>query len=120
MTSDRDPAQAGEGRLDRPAQAGEGRLDRRRFLQSSGGVATGLAVTMVPGAAVAMSSPAAAEAKLGEQVDPSGDVPSEPVMAYVHNAARGEVTVVSGTREATFRDPVLAQRLLEAARAQTA
>ncbi len=108
MTSDRDPAQAGKGRL-----------DRRSFLQSSGGVATGLAVTMVPGA-VAMSTPASAEAKLGERVHPSGDVPGEPVMAYVHDAARGEVTVVSGTVESTYRDPVLAKRLLDAARAHTA
>jgi hypothetical protein len=103
-----------------PATAGGGRLDRRSFLQSSGGVATGLAVTMVPGASVALASPATAEAKLGERVHPSGDVPSEPVMAYVHDAARGEVTVVSGTVESTYRDPVLAQRLLDAARAHTA
>jgi len=95
-------------------------LDRRAFLRNSGGVATGLAVTVVPGAAVALASPATASARVGERVHPSGDMPSEPVMAYVHNAERGEVTVLSGTVERTYRDPILAQRLLDAARAQTA
>jgi hypothetical protein len=44
-------------------------------------------------------------------------VPSEPVMAYVHDAEKGEVTVLSGTVERTYRDPVLAKRLLDAAQA---
>lgn len=108
MSSDRDAAQAGAGGL-----------DRRRFLKRSGGVATGFAVTMVPAASIALASPAAADAKLGQQVDPSGDLPSEPVMAYVHNAEKGEVTVLSGTSERTYRDPILAKRLLAAADAQT-
>ncbi len=82
-------------------------------------MATGLAVTVVPPAALALASPATANAKLGEVVHPNGDLPSEPVMAYVHNAQRGEVTVLSGTVERTYRDPVLAKRLLDAAHAQT-
>ncbi|MDQ6854579.1 MAG: hypothetical protein M3046_12970 [Actinomycetota bacterium] len=100
---------------------GEG-LNRRSFLQTSGGVATGVAVTVVPSAALALASPAAASAgngRLGELVHPTGDVPSEPVMAYVHDAAKAEVTVLAGTVEKTYRDPVLAKRLLDAARAQT-
>lgn len=101
-------------------QAGRGRLNRRSFLQNSGGVATGLAVTIVPGAAVALAAPAAASAKLGERVHPTGDVPHEPVMAYVHDAKKGEVTVLSGTEERTYRDPVLAKRLLDAASAHKA
>jgi len=101
-------------------KADGGGLDRRSFLRSSGGVATGLAVTMVPGAAAGLALPAAASAKTGELVHPTGDMPSEPVMAYVHNAERGEVTVLSGTAERTYRDPVLAKRLLDAARTQTA
>jgi len=105
MSSDRDAEQAGPGQY-----------NRRTFLRSSGGVATGLAVTVVPGAAVALASPAAASAKPGQLVHPDGDVPSEPVMAYVHDAQRGEVTVMSGTEERTYRDPVLAQRLLRADR----
>ncbi len=99
--------------------AGKG-VSRRSFLQTSGGVATGLAVTTVPSAALALASPALASSstdKLGERVHPTGDVPSEPVMAYVHDAEKGEVTVLQGTVEKTYRDPVLAKRLLDAARA---
>jgi hypothetical protein len=93
-------------------------VNRRSFLQTSGGVATGLAVVAVPPAALAMASPAAAkENRLVQRVEPSGDVPSETVMAYVHDAQHGVVTVVSGTSEKTYRDPVLAKRLLDAARA---
>jgi hypothetical protein len=36
-------------------------------------------------------------------------------MAFVRDAARGEVTVLSGTREVTYRDPALAKRMLDAA-----
>jgi hypothetical protein len=35
-------------------------------------------------------------------------------MAYVRDAERGEVTVVSGTTETTYHDPALVQRLLGA------
>ncbi len=103
-----------------PQQASASGLNRRSFLRNSSGVATGLAVTIVPGAAVALGSPAAASAKAGEQVHPTDDVASEPVMAYVHNAERGEVTVLSGTEQRTYRDPVLSRRLLDAARAYKA
>jgi hypothetical protein len=35
-------------------------------------------------------------------------------MAYVRDADRGELTVVSGTTETTYHDPALVQRLLNA------
>jgi hypothetical protein len=93
-------------------------VSRRSFLQTSGGVATGIAVTVLPTGAVALASPAEASAK-AQRVDPTGDVPKEPVMAYVHDADQGIVTVVSGTAENTYRDPALAKRLLDAARSLT-
>jgi hypothetical protein len=92
---------------------------RRSFLRTSGGVATGIAVTVLPSGVVALAAPAAASAKdepAGQRVEPSGDVPQETVMAYVHDAEKGVVTVVSGTGEKTYRDPALAKRLLDAAR----
>ena len=98
-------------------------FSRRSFLQTSGGVATGIAVTVLPSGVVALASPAAANAKegpAGQPVEPEGDVPKEPVMAYVHDAEKGVVTVVSGTGERTYRDPALAKRLLDAARSQSA
>jgi hypothetical protein len=47
---------------------------------------------------------------------PSGPIPAEPVTAYVRNAHRHEVTVMSGRTETTYTDPVLVKRLLDAAR----
>jgi hypothetical protein len=95
---------------------------RRSFLRTSGGVATGIAVTVLPSGVVALAAPSAASAKEqpAQRVDAAGDVPEEPVMAYVHDAANGIVTVVSGTGEKTYHDPALAKRLLDAAHSQTA
>ena len=39
------------------------------------------------------------------------------MLVYVRDAARGEVTVLHGTREMTYRDRALVRRLLKAARA---
>jgi hypothetical protein len=47
---------------------------------------------------------------------PSGPAPREPVTAYVRSAERGEVTVMSGQQETTYKDPALVRRLLDAAR----
>jgi hypothetical protein len=95
---------------------------RRSFLRTSGGVATGIAVTVLPTGVVALAAPSAASAKErpAQRVDASGDVPDEPVMAYVHDPEHGIVTVVSGTGEKTYHDPALAKRLLDAAHSQTA
>lgn len=98
-------------------------VSRRSFLQTSGGAATGIAVTVLPSGVVALAGPATAGAKeqpLGERVEPTGHPPAEPVMAYVHDADAGIVTVVSGTQERTYRDPALAKRLTDAGRSQTA
>ena len=92
---------------------------RRTFLRTSGGVATGIAVTVLPTGMVALAAPAAADAKTApaQAVHPEGDVPEETVMAYIHDAKQGIVTVVSGTTERTYRDPALAKRLSDAAHA---
>jgi hypothetical protein len=97
-------------------------VNRRSFLQTSGGVATGVAVTVVPSAALALgvTPAAAAEPKLGRRVDPEGHVPADTVMAYVHDADKGHVTIVAGTQEMTYHDPALAKRLLDAAGARAA
>jgi hypothetical protein len=94
-------------------------LNRRSFLHTSGGVATGIAVTVLPTGVVALAAPAADAKATPRRVEPGGDVPQETVMAYVHDAKHGVVTVVSGTTEKTYRDPALAKRLLDAA-SQTA
>jgi|SRR5690242_6211496 len=88
----------------------DGGVTRLSFLKSSAGVAAGAAMVAVPGAVAQ-----AAEEKAGVPVAASSPNPHEPVMAYVRDAARGEVTVMSGTHERTYRDRALAKRLMAAA-----
>jgi hypothetical protein len=100
------------------AAAGEG-TSRREFLQVGTGAAAGAALILgTPKvASVALGNPgsgAAAEPK-ATVTKPSGPPPREPVTAYVRNAQRGEVTVMSGKQETTYKDPALAKRLIDAA-----
>jgi hypothetical protein len=91
---------------------------RRSFLVATAGAAAGVAVvTTGPKLAAAALHGSANTSPLGEIVKPSGPPPAETVMAYVRDAARGEVTVLSGTRETSYRDPALVQRLIDAGRA---
>ena len=85
-------------------------LSRRRLLGSAGAAAAGTA-------AIAGGPAAAAAAALdrGEVTKPSGKSPEEVVVAVVRDAGRGEVTVMSGTREVTYRDRALVRRLMRAA-----
>jgi TAT (twin-arginine translocation) pathway signal sequence len=86
------------------------RLSRRSFMKIAGAAT---------GAAALATAPPIARAAVGEEgaqpTKPTTDVPDEPVVAYVRNPERGEVTVTSGTAEHTYRDRVLVQRLLRAA-----
>ena len=86
------------------------RLSRRSFMKIAGGAA---------GAAALAAAPPIARAAVGvEEPHPTkatSGVPEEPVVAYVRDAERGEVTVTSGTAEHTYRDRALVQRLLRAA-----
>ena len=86
------------------------RLNRRSFVKVAG-VATGAA-------ALAATPPLARAAIEGspEHIDPTTGVPEEPVVAYVRDAQRGEVTVSQGTTEHTYRDRALTQKLLRAAK----
>ena len=70
------------------------------------------------GAAAIAAAPPIARAAMGdgaEAIEATTDVPHEPVVAYVRDAERGEVTVTSGTAEHTYRDRALVQKLLRAA-----
>ena len=84
-------------------------LSRRRLLCSAG-AAAGTAAIASPAAAAA-----AAALERGEVTKPSGKSPEEVVVAVVRDAGRGEVTVMSGTREVTYRDRALVRRLMRAA-----
>jgi TAT (twin-arginine translocation) pathway signal sequence len=85
------------------------RLSRRSFVKIAG-AATGAA-------ALAAAPPIARGAveEGAKQVDPTAAVPEEPVVAYIRDAKRGEVTVTAGTSERTYRDRALVRRLMRAA-----
>lgn len=84
----------------------EGGVTRSSFIKASAGVAAGAAAFAVPAAnALSDESPRLVTGALAA-------TPSEPVMAFVRDAARGEVTVMAGTSESTYRDPTLVKRLL--------
>ena len=87
----------------------DGGMTRLSFIKASAGAAAGVASISVPGAAALKREHA------GVPTHPSSPAPREPVVAYVRDAARGEVTVVSGTHEMTYHDRALARRLLKAA-----
>jgi hypothetical protein len=83
-------------------------LSRRSFLKTAG-VATGAAMI---GVAPAMAEP------IPEIVTLPSPLPTEPLVAYVRDAAKGEVTVVSGLNKLTFKDPLLVKRIQKAAHRQ--
>jgi hypothetical protein len=100
-----------------PAEPANDGTSRRQFLAVGAGAAAGAAIAAAGskvGSVVTLggagTEPAAAVTK------PSGPPPSEPVTAYVRDAQRGEVTVLSGKQEITYRDPALVKRLLDAAK----
>jgi hypothetical protein len=84
-------------------------MDRRSFVKRAGTAGIGAATLGVTGAATAGAEPRP------EVTEPSRPVPSEPLVAYVRDVERGEVTVVSGTHETTYRDRALVLRLVRAA-----
>ncbi|HWH10393.1 MAG TPA: hypothetical protein VG165_04645 [Solirubrobacteraceae bacterium] len=98
----------------RDAQSKPGGISRRSLIATSAGVATTAAVTVVsPAAAVGMGLH---ETPSIPVATPQTPIPADPIVAYIHDAARGEVTIVSGKGERTFRDAVLVKRLLAAAK----
>jgi anaerobic selenocysteine-containing dehydrogenase len=85
------------------------KLSRRSFLKGAG-IATGAAIV-----GASPLSAAAASEQAPELVANPSQLPHEPLVAYVRDAAKSEVTVLVGTDEITYRDPVLMKRLLKAA-----
>ena len=85
-------------------------MTRSSFLKASAALAGGAAAASVPGAAALAQEPGAVP------TEPSTPTPAEPIVAYVRDAERGEVTVMSGTRERTYRDRALVRRMLNVAK----
>jgi hypothetical protein len=103
MSADRTWTAAGAAGKERAME----RLSRRSFVKIAGAAT---------GAAALASAPPIARAAMGEEegqpTEATAGVPEEPVVAYVRDARRGEVTVTFGTAEHTYRDRQLVQRLL--------
>jgi hypothetical protein len=86
------------------------RVNRRRFLKRAGAATGAAAFVGMPGIPKTMTDEPA------RVIDKPGPVTKEPVLVYVRDAARGEVTVMHGTRATTYKDRALVRRLLKAAR----
>jgi hypothetical protein len=84
-------------------------LNRRSFLkQTSVGAATLGLLSSVPALAVISESPHA----IPEVADTTVN---GPLVAHVSDVTTGEVALLLGSREITFRDPQLVARLIKAA-----
>jgi hypothetical protein len=90
------------------------KFSRASFLKSAG-IATG---AVVVGGVPAVAE-AAADGAPQIVLNPS-TLPHEPLVAYVRNAERGEVTIVSGLHETTFKDKTLVKRIAKAAQKHAA
>ena len=84
--------------------------NRRGFLKSAGVAAGTAAVLGAPGIAQAATEEGT------QVVEYPGAVAKQPVVVYVRDAARGEVTVMHGTKATTYRDRGLVRRILKAAK----
>ena len=94
-------------------------LTRRRFLGwSSAGAAVGVGlVALVPHLAsqgLATSSQPAAR-PVPEPAAPAPQALDNPLVAYVHNATSGNLSLMVGTQEVTVHDPDLVARLIRGA-----
>ena len=101
-----------------PVESASDGTSRRQFLAGGAGAAAGAAIVAASskvGSVVTLGHGAGSE-PAATVTKPSGPPPGEPVTAYVRDAQRGEVTVLSGKKETTYRDPVLVKRLLDAAK----
>ncbi len=91
------------------------KVTRRSFLKAAG-LATGT-VAVVGRAGLVGTASASPADEPATVVKPTGRAPRETIVAYVRDASRGEVTVMSGASETTYRDRALVSRLLKAAQA---
>jgi len=89
------------------------KLSRRAFLQTSVGTATGAAAVASGGMAAGGLLAAIAG---GAPVEAAASGTGGPMVAFVRDASKGEVTLLVGHREVTRRDPQLVSRLQRAAR----
>ena len=88
----------------------DGRYSRRTLLKGVA-AASGLAAMPALGLISSDTLPVAEAASVAPQIE-------GPLMAYIKDAAAGEVAFMVGTKEIVRRDPGLIRRLLGAARTE--
>lgn len=89
---------------------------RRAFIAGGAAAATGAAIAAAPKIVSSISSEhGTGNEPAAEPTEPSLPAPREPVMAYVRDESTGEVTIVAGAQETTYRDLALVKRLVDAA-----
>ncbi len=90
------------------------RIPRRSLLaKSAAGLAAAGAVAAVP--AFVFKPDASGESGAVASADGANSFDT-PIVAYVHDASKGEVAVMFGTNEVVINDPKLVARLLGATR----
>jgi hypothetical protein len=87
------------------------KVTRRTFLSTTVGAAGGVAAMgLIAGPSTLV------EAAQNVAAASDGPMASEPMTAYVRDAATGEISVMVGHREVVTKDPQLIRRLQRAAR----
>jgi hypothetical protein len=99
-------------------------LTRRRFIgwTSAGAAGAGL-LALAPRLGVTMPGKVqqpgqtALSTDAAKATNPAPALPTmaDPIVAYIHNAASGELSLMVGTREMTIHDPDLVARLFQRA-----
>lgn len=94
-------------------QPGETDTSRRSFLRSSGAVAAIVAVPTAGFVATTAEADAAANRVAPARAvdNPEDAAPDQPVMAYIHDAHRGEVVIMNKDHQRTVVDHELVKRL---------
>jgi hypothetical protein len=91
------------------------KLTRRSFFkQASAGVATTGMLVASPALVTATDIPAAHAAEI--ELSSTADLPTTSLVAHIRDASTGEVGILFGTQEITYRDRELVARLLQAVR----
>ncbi len=89
---------------------------RRDVLRVSAGAAVAVPITVLGSTAASAAIAPDATAAAGPAADGSpGQVTGAPVMFCIHDARRGEVSILQGTHEVVVRDRALVARILQAA-----
>ena len=87
------------------------KLTRRGFLKAA---AIGAAAAGAVAAAPALLSHGASALTANEATPLPSVGKRNPVVVYIRNAAKGEIVIMSGTREYVVKDSILASRLVAA------